>query len=251
MSPRACQRSMVDTATMAAEAIEFIRAHEPPEGYFVAFSGGKDSIVTLELARMAGVKHAAYYSATGIDPPEVVQFIRRCYPDVHWLRPKMSFYEAVYRKMPPSRLHRWCCDMLKKDPAKAVPLKHRLLGIRAEESPARAARGRIDYHERLKLHQYKSIFGFLEWHIWDFIEGNGLPYPVLYDEGFHRVGCVICPFLCRRNQRMINMHRERWPTYYRAFEHAVKRWWDKKARDRRPENSAEEYITGWYRGFED
>lgn len=42
---------------MIDEAVRFIQSHEPPEGYFVAFSGGKDSIVTLELTRMAGVSH--------------------------------------------------------------------------------------------------------------------------------------------------------------------------------------------------
>lgn len=61
---------------MEEEAIDFLREHEPPEGYFVGFSGGKDSIVTLELCRMAGVKHQAFYSCTGIDAPEVVRFIR-------------------------------------------------------------------------------------------------------------------------------------------------------------------------------
>jgi phosphoadenosine phosphosulfate reductase len=61
---------------MAAESIAYLKEHEPPEGYFVGFSGGKDSIVALELCRMAEVKHLAFYSATGIDPPEVMRFIK-------------------------------------------------------------------------------------------------------------------------------------------------------------------------------
>lgn len=67
---------------MVDEAIDFLREHEPSEGYFVGFSGGKDSIVTLELCRMAGVKHQAFYSCTGIDAPEVVRFIKLHYPSV-------------------------------------------------------------------------------------------------------------------------------------------------------------------------
>ncbi len=42
------------------ESIDFLRQNEPDEGYFVGFSGGKDSIVTLALCRMAGVKHTPY-----------------------------------------------------------------------------------------------------------------------------------------------------------------------------------------------
>lgn len=53
------------------ESIDFLRQHEPPEGYYVGFSGGKDSITTLELCRMSGVKYHAYYSCTRIDPPEM------------------------------------------------------------------------------------------------------------------------------------------------------------------------------------
>ena len=64
--------SCADTAAVVAEAIAYLREHEPPEGYYVGFSGGKDSICTLELCRMAGVKHEAFYSCTRIDPPEIV-----------------------------------------------------------------------------------------------------------------------------------------------------------------------------------
>lgn len=51
------------------ESLDFIRDNEPPEGYFVGFSGGKDSIVTFDLCRKAGVKFEAYTGITGIDPP--------------------------------------------------------------------------------------------------------------------------------------------------------------------------------------
>ena len=72
------------------EAIAFLRENEPPEGFFVGFSGGKDSIVSLELCRIAGIKHQAFYSCTRIDPPEVVRFIRMHYPEVTWLYSKMT-----------------------------------------------------------------------------------------------------------------------------------------------------------------
>ena len=51
-------------------AIDRLREFEPPEGYYVAFSGGKDSITVLDLVRRSGVKYDAHYSLTTVDPPE-------------------------------------------------------------------------------------------------------------------------------------------------------------------------------------
>ena len=99
---------------MEAEAISFIRQHEPQEGYYVGFSGGKDSIVTLDLVKRSGVKYEAWHSLTSIDPPEVVGFVRREYPDVKIAKPKKSVYELIFDHAPPKRLARWCCDKLKK-----------------------------------------------------------------------------------------------------------------------------------------
>lgn len=141
-------------------AIDFLKLHEPPEGYFVGFSGGKDSVVMLDLVRKSGVKHAAYYSATQIDPPELVSFIHRHYPEVKWLFPKESFFKLIAKKGYPSRYRRWCCDHLKEKPTRQIPLNNRLLGIRAEESSKRAARGQIS--KMGKWTQYKPIFQLRE-----------------------------------------------------------------------------------------
>ena len=53
-----------------------------PEGYYLCFSGGKDSQVIYELAKQAKVKFQAYYNVTTVDPPELVYFIRKMYPAV-------------------------------------------------------------------------------------------------------------------------------------------------------------------------
>ena len=58
------------------KSIERLKLYEPNEGYILAFSGGKDSVVIRELAIMAGVKYKGVYSLTTIDPPELVQFVK-------------------------------------------------------------------------------------------------------------------------------------------------------------------------------
>ena len=240
----------VDLDSLTAEAVSFIREHEPPEGYFVAFSGGKDSIVALELVRMAEVRHRSFYNV-GIEPPEVARFIKQHYPETKFLYPKHSFFEMVKRKFPPLRTKRWCCDYLRKLPSRHIPLKHRIMGMRAEESRKRSERPRIDLNKREHTQIYKPIFDWQEWAVRDFIESRNLPYPSLYDEGWSRVGCVICPFICSPNMKMVNRNKAKWPGMYKAFEHAVRKWFlTRKAQGAIfREETAEEYLQNWYKGI--
>lgn len=101
-------------------SIEALKAFEPSEGYYLAFSGGKDSVVVKALCDMAGVKYDAHYSVTSVDPPELVQFIKEKYPDVSRDIPRYSDGRAITmwnlippKMMPPTRLVRYCCEKLK------------------------------------------------------------------------------------------------------------------------------------------
>lgn len=244
-----------DTGDYTTEAIAFLRENEPEEGFFVGFSGGKDSIVSLELCSIAGVKHQAFYSCTRIDPPEVVKFIKREYPSVTWLYPKITMWEAIQKKAPPLRIHRWCCDVLKKEPSDNHPLRHRIMGIRAEESVRRASRPRIASFRKQTI--YKPIFAWPEWAVWEFIESHKLPYPSLYDEGFNRIGCVVCPFILGKTPGATRQREEsmrRWPGIWKAYEHATMRWWKTKKesglRSEKQHITAENYWQAYLRGFE-
>ena len=69
-----------------------------PDGFRLAFSGGKDSMVMYRLAQIAGVKFTAHMQVTTLDPPELMKFVRGNYPDVTLHRPVMNFYELIKKK---------------------------------------------------------------------------------------------------------------------------------------------------------
>ena len=234
------------------EAIEFLRLNEPEnEPYYLGFSGGKDSIVCEKLASISGVKYIAFYSATGIDPPELVKFIKRNYPEIIFLRPKENFYKLILKKGFPTKFSRWCCDELKKEPGKQISLNHRIMGIRREESNKRAARPRIDKYKNGQV-IYKPVFDWREWEIWEFIDKFKLSYPALYDEGFGRIGCVVCPFLCRNCQTQLNRAKNRWPKIYKAFESAMYELYeDREFHRQRVKGYSQlfdEFLENWYLG---
>lgn len=122
-------------------AIDRLRTFEPKEGYFLAFSGGKDSQCIYHLAKMAGVKFEAHYHVTSVDPPELVQFIKAQYPDVHRDIPHdkdgkpVTMWSLIEQHtIPPMRQFRYCCGELKEVAGKG---KIVVTGVRWAESARR------------------------------------------------------------------------------------------------------------------
>ena len=122
-------------------AIKRLQLYEPPEGYYLCFSGGKDSCVIKALADMAGVKYDAHYSVSTVDPPELVRFIKEKYPDVEFLHPHdkngnvVSMWSLIaHNTMPPTRIVRYCCAALKEQGGKG---RLKVTGVRWEESSRR------------------------------------------------------------------------------------------------------------------
>ena len=77
-------------------AIDLVRSFEPPDKYYLAYSGGKDSIVVEAILRMAGVGYDVHYNMTTVDPPELVRFVIRQFEVVIYDLPDGSFkYFAV------------------------------------------------------------------------------------------------------------------------------------------------------------
>jgi phosphoadenosine phosphosulfate reductase len=201
--------------TPESRSIAIIREFEPPEGYWGAFSGGKDSVVLKEVTRRAGVQVEWHYSVTTIDPPEVVKFIGREHPDVAFDKPAKSFTNYIRANWGlPMRQARWCCAELKERGGQGRIV---LTGVRADESAGRSRYGVVQ--PCLRGGGKTLVHPLLHWttgQVWDYIRGYGLPYCELYDQGWSRVGCVFCPFECN-----VRRAEARWPRMFARLKQAV------------------------------
>ena len=223
--------------SLIRDSIELLREYEPAQGYWGAFSGGKDSCVIKELARMAGVKVEWHYSVTTIDPPELVYFIKREHPDVKRDRPEKNFFTAIVKNGYPTRRNRWCCRVFKesRNPKGACLI----LGIRGEESKARAARWHdVTHHNKTGTWAVSPILRWRWKHVWDFIAEQRLPVCSLYSEGFSRLGCIGCPMARAEGKRM---QFKRWPKYLKGWRRAFKRLWENRMARGKPWATAEKF----------
>lgn len=135
-------------------AIQRLQSFEPDGGYYLAFSGGKDSQCIYHLAKMANVVFDAHYSVTSVDPPELMRFIKQYYPDVIWDYPtykgkRASMWSLIAdHTMPPTRAVRYCCDVLKEQHGQG---RVTVTGVRwAESSSRKRTHGVIDMRTQSK-----------------------------------------------------------------------------------------------------
>lgn len=171
-------------------ALDDLRQHEPPEGYYVAFSGGKDSVTVLDLVKRAGVKFDAHYNIMTIEPPELISFIQQEYPEVILETPPASMFDLVRKfGFPPLRTKRYCCRLLKVHTGQD---RYKVTGLRADESRYRKLRQKFEI-TRTGQRQLNLIIDWTEKDIWEYIRANGVKYCRLYDEGRKRLGCLFCP----------------------------------------------------------
>lgn len=243
--PNGFDTKLAHTLDMLSKA-ETMGLSYNPNGPFLAFSGGKDSLALYHAAKLAGIKFVAEHTLTCIEPREVIYFMREHYPDVKQLRKPMTFWQyMLHKKELPSQERRYCCEYFKEN---QHPHAVTLIGVRAQESAKRASRNETWYNSRNKqrnrvmtmaeLYEMAQEMNFqcirgkdsitispiFHWSVadvWYFIkEVANVPYCSLYDQGYKRVGCIMCPLA---GQKDIVKDIKRYPRYFDAFMRTIHR----------------------------
>ena len=137
---------MLHSVELLQKAEKIARIYDRDDGFYLAFSGGKDSQALLHIAQLAGVQFKAHFSPTSVDPPAVIRFIRHHYPEVSFEPLKESIYtDAIRRGFLPTRRVRFCCADFKEN---AGAGKVTLIGIRKSESTRRSKRNEVELSNR-------------------------------------------------------------------------------------------------------
>ena len=241
------------------------------KGFYLAFSGGKDSQALYYVAKMAGVKFETHYSLTTLDPPELVHFIRREYPDVIVDRPTLTFAKLCLKKKAlPTMLMRFCCAELKETKGENTVT---LTGVRRQESVQRSHRNEAEIVTRRKDDKFSGTFEQLdqftrskevegvqcirgkdkivinpviEWSekdVWYFLnEVVHAKHCELYDKGWKRIGCLFCPMA---SQKEIVMQGGEYPKYKDLILRTIRRLRENGYMNKYSDLTDEEVFEWW------
>ncbi len=166
----------------------------------VSFSGGKDSLLALDLAERVGIKRAVF-SNTSIEFDETVDYVESLNDfyslNIDIVTPPRDFFELIEDLGFPSRRFRWCCEVIKFGPLAKYARENNIdgfvTGLRREESTRRKSYKKIDYNPAIPVPQINPVIDWSESEVWDYIKTYKLPYNPLYDY-FNRIGCWCCPY---------------------------------------------------------
>lgn len=234
-----------------------LRYYEKP--LVITYSGGKDSDVQLELAIRSGIPFEVHNSHTTVDAPQTVYLIRKKFRELELKGVKCTIEKPTYKsepvtmwtlipqkKIPPSRIKRYCCAVLKE-----TGCQNRMIstGVRWDESNARKDRNTFeaitpkkidkvtaseeimlmnDNDDRRKIIEHcelksKAVVNpIIDWKhrdIWDYIHSEKIEHNSLYECGYSRIGCIGCPMASKGRYKEF----ADFPTYERAYKRAFQK----------------------------
>lgn len=196
---------MSDLDKKIERSIKFLQIACKGKDVELAYSGGKDSDVILELAKMAGIDYRAIYKNTTIDPPHTIAHCKS--KGVEIIPPKKTFAKIIQENGLPTRWSRFCCKFLKE-----YKIGDKVItGVRRSESRKRAERYKEPTQCRVypKGERVEIFMPILEWSnedVKEFIAERGIKcHPLYYDEegNFHverRLGCLCCPLISKKKR---------------------------------------------------
>lgn len=221
-----------DLARKTEQAVRLIQtAGADGETVEVAYSGGKDSDVILDLTQKAGVNYRAIYHSTTIDPPGTIAHVKEKGGDI--ARPEKSFFQLIEQNGMPNRFQRSCCRLIKEHKT----LDRAIYGIRKTESTERDK----NYEEPTECRVYgkgrkkqtvEAFYPILYWtdeDVLNYIRQSGIKIHSLYyrDDGTidpkRRLGCMCCP-LAYYKKRLENFRR--FPGMVKAYCRAAQKYRD-------------------------
>lgn len=195
-------------------------------------SSPKEKIERIAASAKAGVRHELWHSHTTVDAPETVRYVRSI-PGIHISYPERTMWQLIVdKKMPPTRLARYCCEELKE---RGGQFRIRVTGVRKAESRSRANNGglvkilgkpkttqalaeelgadfsttakggivlNMDNSESRRIVEqcYRTtstmVNPIIDWtdeDVWEFLRHYGCESNPLYQCGWKRIGCIGCP----------------------------------------------------------
>lgn len=180
--------------------------------FHVAFSGGKDSCVLLDLVKKALPKGSfvVVFGDTGMEFPDTYELVKEVSAQCD--KENIPFYEASSHFSPeeswtlfgpPSRTLRWCCSVHKSTP-QMLKLREitknrqykglAFVGVRGHES---VARSKYDYFNNgKKIKGQYDFYPILEWtsaEVWLYMYASEISINHAYKLGNSRAGCLFCP----------------------------------------------------------
>jgi len=180
--------------------------------FHVAFSGGKDSAVLLDLVKKALPKGSfvVVFGDTGMEFPDTYDVIEKTRQACE--KEEIPFYVARSHLKPekswelfgpPSRVLRWCCSVHKSTP-QTLKLREitgkddytglAFVGVRAHESATRAKYKYENYGKKQRgQYSHNSIIEWTTAEVWLYIFANNIVINEAYKKGSARVGCICCP----------------------------------------------------------
>lgn len=199
--------------TTAKKILSVYEKHKDALDLFhVAFSGGKDSCVLLDMVKSV-LPHDSFvvvFGDTGMEFPDTYEVIDKV--EAQCREDGIKFYRAASHISPneswdlfapPSRVLRWCCSVHKSTPQtlllRQITGKDNyvgldFVGVRAQESIARSEYEYENYGKKQKgQHSHNSILEWTSAEIWLYIYSRGVIINNAYKKGNGRAGCLFCP----------------------------------------------------------